>query len=100
MGPQVNRGAFKKAVEFFIFQRQLPCQFAVQSYRSRFKQGDWTMKRLFSMLKSNFVRLYRGFLRARLKAECHNFDEGVRRQVEYPSDDPRSGNGPPLIGMF
>jgi hypothetical protein len=58
------------------------------------------MKRMFSMLKSSCVRLFRGFLRARLKAECHDFDEQVRRHVEYPSDDPRSGNGSPLIGML
>ena len=58
------------------------------------------MKRFFFMLKSVFVRLFQDFLKAGLKAECHDADKRIHRRLKYDRNDPRSDSDPPLIGIL
>ncbi len=76
--------------------------FVVQSpsRQSSSHLGEATMRRFFALLKTVCGKLLEGFVRTRLMAELPSADELIRRQIDHPSDDPRSGSGLPMVGVL
>ncbi len=58
------------------------------------------MIRFFALLKAVCGKLLEGFVQTRLMAELPDANELILRRIDHPSDDPRSGIGPPMIGVL
>ena len=58
------------------------------------------MRRCFALFKAVCGQLLEGFLQTRLMAELPGADELFRRRIDHPSDDPRSGSAPPIVGVL
>ena len=58
------------------------------------------MKRLIALVKAVCGKLFSGFVESRLLAELPGADNLIQRRMEHPSDDPRTGAGPPMVGVL
>ena len=58
------------------------------------------MKRFFALFKAVCGKLLEGFVQTRLMAELPDVNELLPRRIHHPSDDPRSGGGPPMVGVL
>ena len=56
------------------------------------------MRRFLALLKvcEHFLK---AFMQERLMAEMPDADKLLRREIDHPSDDPRS-SGPPVVGIL
>ena len=58
------------------------------------------MRRFFALLTAVCGKLLEGFVQMRLMAELPDANVLMRRRKDHPSDDPRSGIRPPIIGVL
>ena len=58
------------------------------------------MRRFFALFKAVCGKLLEGFVQTRLMAELHGADELFRRRIDHPSNDPRAGSVPPIVGVL
>ena len=58
------------------------------------------MKRFFALFKAVCGKIVDRFVQTRLMAELPGADELLRRRIDHPSDNPRSGGGPPIVGVL
>ena len=58
------------------------------------------MRRFFALFKAVCGKLLEGFVQTRLMAELPRAEELIRRRIDHPSDDPRSGSSPPIVGVL
>ena len=58
------------------------------------------MKRFFALFKAVCGKIVDGFVQTRLMAELPGADELLRRRIDHASDNPRSGGGPPIVGVL
>ena len=58
------------------------------------------MKRLLAFLKVVCGKVFSDFVQHRLRTEFPCADRLTQRRIDHQSDDPRSGNGVPMVGVL